>query len=82
MGGFETIQLDVNSGSSVNTCVSDLIRRDGRIEFLVSNAGSGLLGAIEEITIKQACEFFDANFFGTVRLVKAVLPWMRKQGGR
>jgi len=77
---FEMLQLDVNSDESVNACIQALVRKTGRIDVLVNNAGYGLHGAIEETSISEARSQFETNFFGAVRMVKAALPIMRQQG--
>jgi short-subunit dehydrogenase len=78
-GGFDLLPLDVTSDASVQSCVTALLERTGRIDVLVNNAAVGLLGAIEETTIEEARDLFDANLFGTARMVNAVLPGMRQR---
>ena len=73
------VPLDVRSDESVRACVDGVLSSAGRLDVLVNNAGYLLAGAIEEATIEQAQAEFDTNFFGIVRMVKAVLPTMRKQ---
>ncbi len=76
---FEMLTLDVNSDSSVASCVSALLEKVGRIDLLVNNAGYVLTGAIEETSIEEAKSQFETNFFGVVRMTNAVLPTMRRQ---
>src|SRR5205085_7070799 len=52
----------------------------GRIDVLVNNAGTGAAGAAEESSVAQTQRVFDINFFGVIRLTRAVLPHMRAQG--
>ncbi len=73
------LQLDVDSDQSVTDCVNELLARTGRIDVLVNNAGFVLTGGIEETRIDEAKAQFETNFFGSVRVVNAVLPVMRKQ---
>jgi len=80
MSGVEVLPLDVRSDESVNACVNTLLKKAGRMEILVNNAGYVLGGAIEEATLEQAKAQFETNFFGIVQMVKVVLPIMRKQG--
>ncbi len=75
----EMLTLDVRSDDSVAACVKTLIHRAGRIDVLVNNAAYELAGAVEEISIEEAKAQFETNFFGVVRMVKAVLPSMRQQ---
>ena len=77
---FEMLPLDVTSDESVEAAVDDLIRMEGRIDLLVNNAGFGVAPAgAEESSIGQARAIFDTNFFGVVRMTRAVLPHMRRQ---
>ncbi|MBX7134877.1 MAG: oxidoreductase [Fimbriimonadaceae bacterium] len=77
---FEMLPLDVTSDQSVETAVSEVMRREGRIDLLVNNAGFGFAPAgAEESSIEQAQSIFNTNFFGIVRMTSAVLPHMRNQ---
>ena len=77
---FELLTLDVTSDKSVTAAVCEVIRREGRIDLLVNNAGYSLSPAgAEESSIEQAQSIFDTNFFGIVRMTRAVLPHMRNQ---
>src|SRR6185295_7563134 len=78
---FAMLPLDVTSDASVAAAVSELMRLEGRIDLLVNNAGFGVAPAgAEESSIEQARSIFDTNFFGIVRMTRAVVPYMRKQG--
>lgn len=77
---FEMLALDVTSEASVQAVVSEVLRRAGRIDLLVNNAGLGVgLAGDEESSVAQAQSIFDTNFFGTVRMTRAVVPHMRRQ---
>ena len=78
--GWELLELDVRSDGSAARCVKDILDRAGRIDALVNNAGYALGGAVEEATLDQAEAAFATNFFGAVRMIKAVLPHLRRQG--
>jgi NAD(P)-dependent dehydrogenase (short-subunit alcohol dehydrogenase family) len=79
---FATLALDVTSDASVDAAVREVIRLEGRIDLLVNNAGFGVAPAgAEESSIEQARAIFDTNFMGIVRMTRAVVPHMRKQGG-
>jgi NAD(P)-dependent dehydrogenase (short-subunit alcohol dehydrogenase family) len=78
---FEMLTLDVTSDQSVEAAVREVVRRAGRIDVLVNNAGFGVAPAgAEESSIEQARSVFDTNFFGIVRMTRAVVPEMRRQG--
>jgi len=78
---FEMLLLDVTSDESVDAAVQKLIHAEGRIDLIVNNAGFGVAPAgAEESSIEQAWSIFDTNFFGIVRMTRAVLPHMRRQG--
>ncbi|MBI3528495.1 MAG: oxidoreductase [Betaproteobacteria bacterium] len=79
---FEILALDVTSDQSVDAAVKEVMRLEGRIDLLVNNAGFGVAPAgAEESSIEQARSIFDTNFFGVVRMTRAVVPHMRRQGG-
>jgi NAD(P)-dependent dehydrogenase (short-subunit alcohol dehydrogenase family) len=73
-------QLDVNDDSSVENAIGNIVRENGRIDFLVNNAGYDLFGSLEESSLEEIKQQFETNFFGVVRTTKAVIPTMRKQG--
>ncbi|CAB3700869.1 3-phenylpropionate-dihydrodiol/cinnamic acid-dihydrodiol dehydrogenase [Paraburkholderia sediminicola] len=78
---FEMLPLDVTSEESVEAAVKEVLRLQGRIDLLVNNAGFGVSpAAAEESSLDQARAIFDTNFFGIVRMTRAVLPHMRQQG--
>jgi NAD(P)-dependent dehydrogenase (short-subunit alcohol dehydrogenase family) len=79
---FAMLPLDVTSDESVDAAVNELMRLEGRIDLLVNNAGFGVApAAAEESSIEQARSIFETNFFGIIRMTRAILPHMRKQGG-
>jgi NAD(P)-dependent dehydrogenase (short-subunit alcohol dehydrogenase family) len=74
------IPLDINDDSSVKEAIETIVKENNRIDVLVNNAGYGLFGSLEELSIEEIREQFETNFFGVVRATKAVIPTMRKQG--
>ena len=74
------LPLDVRDPQSVQSCVDAVLQQAGRIDALVNNAGYALIGASEETTIEEAQQLFDTNFFGVLRMTRAVLPILRRQG--
>jgi short-subunit dehydrogenase len=80
MSGIEVLPLDVRSDESVEACLNTLLKKTGRLDILVNNAGYVLRGAIEEPTLEEVKAQFETNLFGVVRMIKGVLPIMRRQG--
>jgi short-subunit dehydrogenase len=81
--GISMLACDVTSDDSVASVVAEVLRRSGRIDVLVNNAGFGLIAAAEESSIEQAEAIFEVNVFGLMRMTNHVLPVMRQQeGGR
>lgn len=79
---FELLTLDVTSDESVAAAVNAVLQSEGRVDLLVNNAGFSVApAAAEESSIEQARSLFDTNFFGIVRMTRAVVPHMRHQGG-
>ncbi|MDX2166034.1 MAG: oxidoreductase [Deltaproteobacteria bacterium] len=78
---FPMLPLDVTSDDSVNAAVREVIRLVGRIDLLVNNAGFGVAPAgAEESSMAQTRSISETNFFGIVRMTRAVVPHMRNQG--
>lgn len=78
---YNMISLDVNSEESIAAALKEVIEIEGRIDLVVNNAGFGVApGGAEESSIEQTKMIFDTNFFGIVRMTRAVVPYMRKQG--
>src|SRR5437879_13186443 len=78
--GVGMLALDVDSDDSVQGGVKELLDETGRLDILVNNAGYVLTGGAEETSIAEAKAQLETDFFGPVRMTKAVLPTMRKQG--
>ena len=76
---LEVLQLDVTNDESTKNAIEILKAEKNRIDVLVNNAGYGLIGSIEEISIKELKAQFETNLFGMVRVTQQVLPIMRMQ---
>ena len=76
---LQVIQLDVNDDTSIKNSIEKVISERERIDVLVNNAGYGLVGAFEDLSIEEIKSQFETNFFGVIRLTQQVLPIMRKQ---
>jgi len=77
--GYTILQMDVADSDSIQNAVNQIFKDNDKIDVLINNAGFGIAGAIEVTSLDKAKEQFDTNFFGTVRLIKSVLPIMRQQ---
>jgi NAD(P)-dependent dehydrogenase (short-subunit alcohol dehydrogenase family) len=76
---FKLLSLDVTSDGSVRDCIGRVMSEVPTIDVLINNAGGLLAGSVEETAIEQAYEQFETNFWGSVKMTKAILPIMRKQ---
>ncbi len=76
---FNLIKLDVSNNDSIAEAVKNVIQQQGRLDVLINNAGAGITGPIEEIPDAEIQRNFETNFFGPIRVIKAVLPQMRTQ---
>ena len=75
--GGNAFKLDVTKEEDIINGVNYVIEKEGRIDVLWNNAGFGLWGAVEDISIERAKNQFDVNLFGLARITQEVLPFMR-----
>ncbi len=78
--GVRHVTADVTDETSVAAAVEQVLSAEGRIDILVNNAGFGISGAAEFTDVAEAQRQLDVNFWGMVRMTRAVLPIMRAQG--
>ncbi|MFQ5940426.1 MAG: SDR family oxidoreductase [Nitrososphaerales archaeon] len=76
---LQVLQLDVNDDKSVKNAIDKIVSEERRLDVLVNNAGYGLLGCVEDLSLDGVRDIFETNLFGVVRVTQAVLPVMRKQ---
>ena len=74
------MKLDVTDRPAVFEAVNAAHIHFGRLDVILSNAGFGMMGAVEEVSIEDARANFDTNVFGTLNLIQAALPLLRAQG--
>jgi NAD(P)-dependent dehydrogenase (short-subunit alcohol dehydrogenase family) len=73
------VTMDVTNQEQVNAATQQAIDHFGRIDVLVNNAGYGLLSGVEEATDQEVKRNYEVNVFGTLNVIRAVLPFMRKE---
>lgn len=78
-GDFLPLAVDLKSEGSVQVAVQQTVKQFGRIDVVVNNAGYGQLGALEELTDAESRENFEVNVFGTLNVVRQVMPYLREQ---
>ena len=74
------LELDVDDEKSVKSAIAQILDQKQRIDVLVNNAGWGLWGCVEDVSVDEFKEQFETNFFSIIRLIQEVAPTMRKQG--
>jgi len=77
---LKVIEMDIDKEDSIKSAVKKIQEQKGTIDVLVNNAGYGLFGCIEDITMDELKAQFQTNFFGVVSLIQEIAPIMRKQG--
>jgi len=76
---LHVLDLDVTDDASIEAAVSAAVEQAGRIDVAINNAGYAVVGLAEAVTAEQAQRLMDTNYFGPVRVNRAVLPYMRRQ---
>lgn len=79
--GIDAIVMDVNDQVAVDEGVRAATERLGGIDVLVNNAGFGMVGAIEALSLDEVRAVMETNFFGVLRVTQALIPAMRANGG-
>jgi len=77
---IDILELDVDNEESVNQAIKTILEKKGQIDVLVNNAGYGMWGTVEDVSIDEFKEQFETNFFSIIRLIQKIAPIMRKQG--
>jgi len=77
--GGTALEMDVTNQNHIDNAVKKIISEQGRIDVLVNNAGLGVYGAIEDVSMDDIYYQYDVNLFGLARVTKAVLPYMREK---
>ena len=77
---IDVLELDVDKEDSVKNAIKQILDRKQRIDVLVNNAGWGIWGCVEDVSIDEFKAQFETNFFGIIRLIQEVGPTMREKG--
>ena len=78
LGAF-TLKMDITDEQDVRQVVDTIKAQHGHVDVLINNAGFGLYGAMEDITIDEARYQFEVNIFGLATITQMLLPGMREQ---
>lgn len=76
--GGHPIQMDVTKKDDIQNVVETIIQKEGKIDVLWNNAGYGLYGAVEDVSIDEARKQMEVNLFGLASITQKVVPYMRK----
>src|SRR6266480_6884044 len=77
---LQVVEIDVTHDASVERAIAEIIETTDRLDVVVNNAGISYIGPLEAFTPEQVRQQFETNVFGVLRVNRAVLPQMRKQG--
>ena len=77
--GGTALEMDVTNQEHIDKAINQIILEQGRVDVLVNNAGLGVYGAIEDVSMEDIYYQYDVNLFGLARVTKAVLPHMREK---
>ena len=80
-GSIDALALDVTDAASIERAVAEVLRRAGRLDVLVNNAGYGQYGSVEDVKLPDWRRQYEVNVFGAVATIQAVLPSLRESGG-
>jgi NAD(P)-dependent dehydrogenase (short-subunit alcohol dehydrogenase family) len=79
-GRIEVRRLDLLDRPAMRPLIDDIVGAEGRLDVIVNNAGYGVIGGVEQVSVDMARTSFETNVWGTMALVQEALPVMRQQG--
>jgi short-subunit dehydrogenase len=74
------VKMDVNDELQIKTVVNQIFKENKRLDALISNAGNGIAGSIEDTSAEEVKYQMETNFFGAVKIIQACIPLFREQG--
>lgn len=77
-GEIIPLKMDVNNENEVQNVIKKIIDENGSLYALISNAGNGIAGSVEDTNIEEVHYQFETNFFGSIKVIKNCLPYFRK----
>ncbi len=77
--GGKPLQMDVTNEADIEKVVDTIIQNEGKIDVLWNNAGYGLYGSVEDVSLEEARKQMEVNVFGLAAVTQKVVPFMRKQ---
>ncbi len=77
---FTMLPMEVNDDISVSACIDEVIKREGKLDAVINCVNRMIIGAVEETTVAEVEALYRINVFGVMRICKAVIPQMKKQG--
>ncbi len=78
---FTMLAMEITDDASVEACVKEVVGREGRIDAVVNCVNHMIVGSVEETTVDEVRAIYEIGVFGALRVCKAVIPEMRRQGG-
>src|SRR3990172_109909 len=79
--GLKWIKIDVTSDVSCKKAINEIVKKEGKIDVLINNAGYSLSGPFEEFSSEDYLKILDTNAVGAFRLIKEIITHMRRSGG-
>lgn len=76
---FTSISVDITEKPQIEDAISEILKTENRIDFLINNAGMGMVGSVEDSSQEEILKLFNLNLVGSVQMMSAVLPKMREQ---
>lgn len=80
VGELIHVKMDVNIQTEIDAVIAQILKENNRLDAVISNAGNGIAGSVEDTSEEEMRYQFETNFFGAVKTINACIPVFRKQG--